>query len=100
MSCRWNTTKSSACSIVSVAVAAPKARRPLRGVVRVARHAVFGGDAGPGHLEQVELRGHLEGSRHRFYSQDLINNLFLHPYTRIDFVQKDLDVSRLTDDES
>jgi len=32
----------------------------------------------------------------RFYSQDLINNLFLHPYTRIDFVQRDLKVSRLT----
>ncbi|MBT9456092.1 MAG: Fic family protein [Burkholderiaceae bacterium] len=34
--------------------------------------------------------------RHRFYSQDLINNLFIHPYTKIDFVQRDLQVSRLT----
>lgn len=34
--------------------------------------------------------------RHRFYSQDLINNLFLHPYTRIDFLRADLSVSRLT----
>ena len=33
---------------------------------------------------------------HRFYSQDLINNLFTHPYTKIDFVQRDLGVSRLT----
>ena len=33
---------------------------------------------------------------YRFYSQDLINNLFTHPYTRIDFVQRDLQVSRLT----
>ncbi|WP_310386482.1 Fic family protein [Roseateles sp.] len=33
---------------------------------------------------------------HRFYSQDLINNLFIHPYTKIDFVQRDLQVSRLT----
>lgn len=32
----------------------------------------------------------------KFYSQDLINNLFTHPYTRIDFVQRDLNVSRLT----
>ncbi len=32
----------------------------------------------------------------RFYSQDLINNLFSHPYTKIEFVQKDLGVSRLT----
>ena len=33
---------------------------------------------------------------HRFYSQDLINNLFNHPYTKIDFIQRDLQVSRLT----
>lgn len=33
---------------------------------------------------------------HRFYSQDLISNLFSHPYTRIEFIQRDLDVSRLT----
>ncbi len=33
---------------------------------------------------------------YRFYSQDLINNLFTHPYTKIDFVQRDLQVSRLT----
>jgi Fic family protein len=32
----------------------------------------------------------------RFYSQDLINNLFTHPYTKIQFVQRDLQVSRLT----
>lgn len=32
----------------------------------------------------------------KFYSQDLINNLFYHPYTKIEFVQKDLKVSRLT----
>ena len=33
---------------------------------------------------------------YKFYSQDLINNLFTHPYTRIDYVQRDLQVSRLT----
>lgn len=32
----------------------------------------------------------------KFYSQDLINNLFFHPYTKIEFVEKDLKVSRLT----
>lgn len=31
-----------------------------------------------------------------FYSQDLINNLFFHPYTKIDFVIRDLKVSRKT----
>lgn len=33
---------------------------------------------------------------HRFYSQDLINNVFMHPYTKIEFVERDLKVSRLT----
>jgi Fic family protein len=32
----------------------------------------------------------------KFYSQDLINNLFTHPYTRIEFIERDLAVSRLT----
>jgi Fic family protein len=32
----------------------------------------------------------------KFYSQDLINNLFKHPYTKIDFIMADLAVSRLT----
>lgn len=32
----------------------------------------------------------------KFYSQDLINNLFTHPYTKIEFIQRDLNVSRLT----
>ncbi|MEJ7810683.1 MAG: Fic family protein [Gemmatimonadaceae bacterium] len=34
--------------------------------------------------------------RYRFYSQDLVNNLFQHPYTKIEFVMDDLKVSRLT----
>jgi Fic family protein len=34
--------------------------------------------------------------KHRFYSQDLINNLFMHPYTKIAFIERDLNVSRLT----
>src|SRR5690606_18763806 len=33
---------------------------------------------------------------HRFYSQDLINNLFTHPYTKIQFIEQDLKVSRIT----
>lgn len=33
---------------------------------------------------------------YRFYSQDLINNLFSYPYTKIEFVEHDLKVSRLT----
>lgn len=33
---------------------------------------------------------------HRFYSQDLINNLFRHPYTKIAFVCDELQVTRVT----
>jgi Fic family protein len=33
---------------------------------------------------------------YKFYSQDLINTLFMHPYTKIQFVEHDLNVSRLT----
>lgn len=32
----------------------------------------------------------------KIYSQDLLNNLFRHPYTKIDFVMTDLDLSRPT----
>jgi len=32
----------------------------------------------------------------KIYSQDLLNNLFRHPYTKIESVQNDLSVSRLT----
>jgi len=35
-------------------------------------------------------------ARYKFYSQDLINNLFNHPYTKIQFVERDLRVSRIT----
>ncbi len=33
---------------------------------------------------------------YKFYSQDLLNNLFKHPYTKIEFLVNDLGVSRLT----
>lgn len=50
----------------------------------------------------LEIKAALFDYKHRiragykFYSQDLINNLFMHPYTKIEFVQRDLQVSRLT----
>ncbi|MEI6322212.1 MAG: Fic family protein [bacterium] len=40
-----------------------------------------------------------QGMRERvpkIYSQDLLNNLFRHPYTKIEFVERDLGVSRVT----
>lgn len=33
---------------------------------------------------------------YKFYSQELLDNLFAHPYTKIEFVVRDLGVSRLT----
>jgi len=33
---------------------------------------------------------------YKFYSQDLLNNLFKHPYTKIEFIMNDLSVSRVT----
>jgi Fic family protein len=35
-------------------------------------------------------------AKYKFYSQDLINNLFSHPYTKIEFIMRDLEVSRHT----
>lgn len=34
--------------------------------------------------------------KYKFYSQDLLNNLFKHPYTKIEFIQNDLKVHRQT----
>jgi len=35
-------------------------------------------------------------NNYKFYSQDFLNNLFKHPYTKIEFIEKDLGVSRIT----
>ncbi len=32
----------------------------------------------------------------KIYSQDLLNNLFRHPYTKIEFIERELSVSRIT----
>jgi len=32
----------------------------------------------------------------KIYSQDLLNNLFKHPYTKIEFIENELNVSRIT----
>ncbi|WP_317171443.1 Fic family protein [Tamlana sp. I1] len=39
---------------------------------------------------------HLLRTNYKFYSQDLLNNLFMHPYTKIEFIENDLGVSRIT----
>jgi Fic family protein len=44
----------------------------------------------------TEYKRRIRTDHTKIYSQDLLNNLFRHPYTRIDYVQKDLGVSRPT----
>ncbi len=34
--------------------------------------------------------------KHKFYSHDLINNIFSHPYTKIKFLERDMKISRAT----
>jgi len=50
-------------------------------------------------LQIRELMMHYKSTlreNYKFYSQDLLNNLFKHPYTKIEFIQRDLNVSRIT----
>ncbi len=44
----------------------------------------------------AEYKARLRSGHPKLYSQDLLNNLFRHPYTRIEFVQNDLGVVRQT----
>lgn len=44
----------------------------------------------------METKQRIRSELPKIYSQDLLNNLFRHPYTRIEFVQRDLNVTRQT----
>jgi len=44
----------------------------------------------------LQKQKHSIRAQYRFYSQDLINNIFYHPYTKVAFVERDLNVSRAT----
>jgi Fic family protein len=44
----------------------------------------------------ADYKSRIRSEHARIYSQDLLNNLFRHPYTRIDFMADDLKVSRQT----
>lgn len=46
--------------------------------------------------EALQTTKHRIRERHKFYSQDLINHLFYHPYTKIEILAQALDVTRLT----
>lgn len=43
-----------------------------------------------------EHKHKIRGELPKIYSRDLINNLFSHPYTKIEYVERDLGVHRLT----
>lgn len=43
-----------------------------------------------------ELKNKIRAEEPKIYSQDLLNNLFRHPYTKIALVERDLGVSRIT----
>ena len=44
----------------------------------------------------LDYKHRIRGNHPSVYSQDLINNLFFHPYTKIEFIERDLNVSRPT----
>lgn len=46
--------------------------------------------------ELMQKHKHKLRQNYKFYSQELLNNLFKHPYTKIEFVMNDVNVSRLT----
>ena len=46
--------------------------------------------------QMADMKHRMRGSLPRLYSQDLLNNLFRHPYTRIEYVMNDLGVTRQT----
>ena len=44
----------------------------------------------------LQKKKHQIRAAYKFYSQDLINNIFRHPYTKVAFLERDLSVSRPT----
>ncbi len=66
----------------------------LDGVEKTARQTIY-------LVEQIKLlmmdyKHRIRQELPKIYSQDLLNNLFRHPYTKIEFVVNDLEVTRLT----
>lgn len=46
--------------------------------------------------QMFDYKNRLRSELPKIYSQDLLNNLFKHPYTKIEFLEKDLTVQRKT----
>jgi len=66
----------------------------LQGVAETARRAVRLVD--DMRTLMAETKHRMRSELPKLYSQDLLNNLFRHPYTRIEFVQRDLNITRQT----
>jgi Fic family protein len=65
----------------------------LRGVAATSKHTTRLVEAIRDLLLKIK---HQVRGQHRFYSQDLINNIFRYPYTKIAFLRADIHVSRQT----
>lgn len=65
----------------------------LDGVEQVARQTIIIINGIRGVMQEYK---HYIRDKYSFYSQDLLNNLFKHPYTKIDFLQEELGISRQT----
>jgi Fic family protein len=66
----------------------------LNGIEQTARETIV-------LIEQIKrlmlaCKQKIRTERSRIYSQDLLNNLFRHPYTKVEFVVSELGVSRIT----
>ncbi|NLU14097.1 MAG: Fic family protein [Gammaproteobacteria bacterium] len=66
----------------------------IRGVAQTAKQTVWQVNAMRELMAQTKQR--MRNAVPKLYSQDLLNNLFRHPYTRIEFVQRDLNITRQT----
>ena len=51
-----------------------------------------------GHIKKLmqQYKETLRTKLPKLYSQDLLNNLFKYPYTKIEYLERDLDISRST----
>lgn len=66
----------------------------LEGVEQTARQTIFLINQMKGLISDAKHR--MRAELPKIYRQELLNNIFRHPYTKIEFVMKDLDVTRLT----
>ena len=65
----------------------------IRGVENTAKETIL--LIGELKVLMAEMKNQLRDN-YKFYSQELLNNLFAHPYTKIEFIVRDLGVSRIT----